>query len=133
MNYEILIMSITVIAAIAAPLFTAKIQAKSALRLKTIEVIYEKKIAAYRDFAVKYGATLGERSIVNIQEMFASTYTSMFYAGNNFSEPAAKLLRCYRHVGEYDTIDGEEYFLQCVKALSEDIQNMKPVYYGGKR
>jgi len=118
-----------VVVAVAVPLFSAIVERSGALRLKTIEVVYEGKLSAYKAFAIAYGAIAQYVRDEPYNDFASSAYTAMLYAGAEFKSICEELLALTNAIPDAESKDepqlkaqADKLFTQCMDILLKDIQ-----------
>lgn len=124
MDLTILAMLITVVIAILAPLITAIIQSRSALKLKSLELTHTVKAEAYNEFFTAYSeASVAGMSVGSCRRLIAAIGRARLYSPGEFDIAAQQLQDMFLGLDEGKGIDkakANELFNLCVHSLCMD-------------
>lgn len=112
---------IAIVAAIFSPIITSSIQRKGNLEIKRLELVYDKKIQAYKEFSTTYGLLFRETTLVPYQNFCAAAQHAKLYADIKFGQDVDYLIRRI----EDDlgiTFEVEELYNNCLNLLNSDLK-----------
>lgn len=92
MDLTIIAALATIVVAILAPLLTAIIQGKNALKLRTLDIVYSDKMSAYKEFVAAYAdIAIAGSSVGQYRRLVAAIGQARLYASNEFDQSAQEL------------------------------------------
>lgn len=116
-----IISSITAFFAIIAPVIVAKINNKHALDIQDVELIYNSKVATFKEFLVAYGRFMSLRNYVNKTALGEATSKAIIYASPAIRNHLLSML---------DVIfSGNDKYDKMVSPLEYNYKQLVPLIY----
>ena len=134
-SIAIICTSFVSVISVCVPLLATLISNKHSKEMKELELKYENKVNAYKEFFCEYGKFISVSSYLNLQSLGEAVSKALMFANEQIR---AKLLIILQYCAKAETISEinrsyiETAYIEVVPLIAEDLANTYNVFNGKK-